>query len=148
MSEREILDRLIESGKITEEDVSKIMTPAKRELVEIVHLMMCNENHDTEDRFVVKKCGWYVEEQLDNAWNRPAHLKGIGRADDILRRFNLSVNRAVNDLNEIRAVIGRATSDGYMGLLRFILSTHSTKLIPESNTKDSTSSSDDSSLSG
>lgn len=150
--EREILDQLIEAGKITEEDISKIMTPAKRELVEIVHMLMCNEDHDVgdpnRDRREETGCQWYIEEQMDNTWKRDAHLKGTGRVNDILRRFNLTIGEALRSLDIIKEIIGDAEAGGYKGLLRFVLSSNSAKFVPESTTKDSTSSSDDSSLSG
>jgi len=147
MSEREILDQLIAKGKITEEDISELLTPAKKELVGILHLMMCGEDHDCGDLKLPHICRWYPEEQLDNTWERSTHTQWTERADDILRRFNLTVNRTIYDLNEIRVVVGKATAEGWMELLRFILSSDSTKFIPESTTKDSTSSSDDPSLS-
>ena len=142
MSEREILDQLIEAGKITEEDVSKIMTPEKRELVEIVHLMTCVKDHD------VGECSWYLEEQMDGTWKRPDHVQWISNSESILREFNLSVSEAISSFNRIRIIIGEATRDRCMELLRFILSSNSTKLIPEGRTKNSSSGTDSPGLSG
>ncbi len=142
MSEREILDQLVKAGKITEGDINKIMTPAKRKLVEIVHLLMCTKDHDKSE------CSWYIEEQMDGTWKGPDHLQWIEKADDILRGSNMTIEEAISGFDYIRTVLKDAGMDGCLELLRFVLSSNPTKLIPESNTKNSTGSSDDSSLSG
>lgn len=75
MNEREILDKLIKLGKITEEDVieadCRIVNAKKANLVDTLHIVYCTLNHDNGE------CDWYKEEQADYPWGEPFHQEWL-----------------------------------------------------------------------
>lgn len=85
MNIREVLDKLKELGKITEQDVIDVVgySQEMKDLVITLHTILCHKNHDTE-------CGFYKEDLYDSAWNEPAHAEWLMLAQEFLIKFELS----------------------------------------------------------
>lgn len=70
----EILDRLISAGKITPDDIKEvsatIVTPEKEEIIEGLHLIFCDGDHDGV-------CMWYTEKQMADTWQQDAHTRWL-----------------------------------------------------------------------
>ena len=76
MNHDEILNYLLEKGKVTPEDIEEALlrsfTLQKKEEVESLHLNHCKLNHDNGE------CNWWVEEKEivgPETWKQPAHKK-------------------------------------------------------------------------
>jgi len=76
MNHDEMINYLLEKGKITPEDIEEALlrsfTLQKKEEVESLHLNHCKLNHDNGE------CNWWVEEKEivgPKLWEYPAHKK-------------------------------------------------------------------------
>jgi hypothetical protein len=73
MSDLDVINKLLEAGKITDDDIleaqANIMTEEKERIIENLHVIFCEEDHDKGE------CLWYEEANMTDVWNRPQHLK-------------------------------------------------------------------------
>lgn len=87
MSENGILERLLEVGKITREDIYRIsLRGANRSLnkcADLMHSFLCGKDHiyDVDQKFPegAEVCTWYMEQEMDDEWSQEEHqvwLKG------------------------------------------------------------------------
>lgn len=105
MSEKEVLNRLLESGKITQEDINEVTFEALKNAAVIIHSICCFENHGVDEG-----CHWYVEEARGaNVWAEgTSHHKWLKQAKDLARTYGLSPKELETRLKQIYAIIGKA----------------------------------------
>lgn len=77
----EILQRLKEMGKVTDEDIFRadamVMNKGRLATVESLHALLCELDHDSNE------CRWYMERQIDGTWNQPVHKAWVDFAINI-----------------------------------------------------------------
>lgn len=94
MELREVLRKLKEAGKVTDEDLREILGPSD-ELKQIstgLHTMLCTKDHNEE-------CGWQQEIIFDDFWEMKSHVKWIEKAEQFLEEFNLTEGEALLHLS-------------------------------------------------
>jgi hypothetical protein len=54
-----------------------------KKLASILHLILCKQNHDSED-INGNKCDWYIESQQVEEWEKPEHKIWLNKAEGLL----------------------------------------------------------------
>ena len=99
MKSEDIIDQLIENGKITREDIVAIQEDRiKKELLNNIHLVVCKLNHNNGE------CRWYEEKipfpgvdgqvfeggvDAEGTWSKPFHAEWLRLFNDFLASTKL-----------------------------------------------------------
>jgi hypothetical protein len=87
MNYEQILNKLIENGMVTEEDVERVKrsgySNAEYVLADLLHTLLCVLDHDKDE------CKYYAETQMINTWERPNHLHWLERQRAIREKCNI-----------------------------------------------------------
>ena len=99
-----IVKELVAAGKISQEEIdtigSKAVTLEERQVVDMLHLVLCFEEHDEGT------CTYYAESLLQNRWEKPGHLKWLDISRQIMKKFNLSVDQLSIEITECCKIVG------------------------------------------
>ena len=94
----EVIEKLIEMGKITEDDLRdaemSIITPATRDSTNLVHTLFCNKQHiHAEDLGdypgYTDVCTYYAEEPFANCWTMVGHKEWLGRMRQTMKDYSI-----------------------------------------------------------
>ena len=104
MDAQEIVDKLLEAGKISEDDIKKIgkASPSDKLMtaVHLFHTFFCCKSHIT-DKY---ECGFYGEMETKNPWSEKEHKMWIDKVlifcDDLGIDIE-ALNVALGDLSRI-----------------------------------------------
>lgn len=109
----EILEKLIEEGKITREVVHEYEhsyhNQSFRTFVEGLHALMCDSDHDTGE------CLYHNEAIQDHAWDRQFHKNWSEYGKRILKDSDVGVERMLDDLRRVSQVIKTISELTYGG---------------------------------
>jgi hypothetical protein len=98
MDYRRIIEDLVESGRITQEELDLIAQkhiPAiEQNVVDMIHMALCNEEHDEGG------CKFYDERFLDTRWEKPSHVKWLSISRKIMKRFNLTPDQLMDEITK------------------------------------------------
>ena len=92
----EILEKLIEMGKITEDDLRdvqmSIITPAIRDATNLIHTLFCIKHHaQAEDLAMYPEhtdiCTFYAEDAFANCWSMAGHKEWLARLREIMEDY-------------------------------------------------------------
>ena len=96
MTPEEVLNQLIEDGKISQVDVEKINcgpnNPSFRHLVEGLHAIMCNLDHNTDE------CIFHNETINGSTWERESHQKWSEYAKSLIINSGYSPDQLLGEL--------------------------------------------------
>jgi len=96
-----VLDLLIKSGRVTEDQVAELMTakPLTKgiaEAVDLVHLMSCSANHgDDDDNPVPTGCKYYREDSSEDPWEGPFHKLWTRKTAEIMGELHLDTDEKI-----------------------------------------------------
>ena len=103
MTPEEVLNQLIEDGKISQVDVEKINcgpnNPAFRHLVEGLHAIMCNLNHD------IGECNFHYETINENTWKNESHQKWSKYAKSLIINSGYSPDQLLGELRIVADIL-------------------------------------------
>ena len=104
MDAQEIVDKLLEAGKISEDDIKKIgkASPSDKLMtaVHLFHTFFCCKSHIT-DKY---KCGFYDEMEAKNPWSGKEHKMWIDKVLTFCDDLGIDIealNVALGDLSRI-----------------------------------------------
>lgn len=106
---KEILQHNLDSGKLSEEDLSISDQRKKKtlELAEYLHTLLCHKDHPEIEILMTSAsaCTFYVEDSLDTKWTRPAHQFWMNIAHSVLQRSSdiVVIKRAAMALDTINS---------------------------------------------
>lgn len=119
MESSDILARLVEMGKITQEDIDNATVDKEEEIratATTLHSLICEEEHMTVADITVGKpgCYFYAEESLEDTWKHPTHNKWLG----VARKY--SEYYTTEDLQDVTAAIRILNKYGVNLILEFV----------------------------
>lgn len=122
MESIEIISKLLELGKITQEDIDEVSMDAENEirrLATTLHALVCNKSHIGLDDLTAGKagCTFYVEEQTNNPWELATHIKwldDIKKLKAIIKRYKEDDSYLSNNINNIATIIMYAETEQKM----------------------------------
>ncbi len=84
MELKEVLEKLLDQGKISKQDITDIIGTSEemKQLTDMLHLLLCIENHDTE-------CTYPQEELFEESWQGDAHVRWLERTQEFLIKHKL-----------------------------------------------------------
>ena len=98
MDYKRAIEDLVESGKITQEEldllVQKHLPAQEKNVVDMIHMALCNEEHDEGG------CDFYNERLLDSRWEKPSHIKWLSISRKIMKRFNLTPDQLMDEITK------------------------------------------------
>jgi hypothetical protein len=94
MDYQQIIEKLKEQGKITEEDINAIVDAGEeniRAFSSLLHVLLCKDKHITleEHAIAMQGCPFYAENQMDNTWKLPTHKKWLSVTKNIAEHTSL-----------------------------------------------------------
>lgn len=78
-------------------DKPVIITVEHKALVELTHLALCKEDHNTT-------CHFHKEEEFDQTWDRPSHVAWLKKTADLMEVHRLDEEALRHVLREILAL--------------------------------------------
>lgn len=118
MDYQQIIEKLKEQGKITDEDIKGVIDLEESEIrsfATLLHSLMCIEKHISLEEHAIgmEGCAFYAEEQMNNTWELLKHKKWLDAARAISEHTSLmSQDRELI----VRICSAIATREEYIGL--------------------------------
>jgi hypothetical protein len=108
MTSEETLELLVSQGKITQADLQELNLSINnisfRTLVEGVHAIMCDKDHD------MAECKFHEETILEETWKRTCHQIWVEYVRELVTKSNTSPDRLIDDLRRISQVVNAIQS--------------------------------------
>ena len=114
--ERDILNKLIEQGKITKEDIENadesLLLSDRRIAISRIHSLCCKEDHNTV-------CTWYEEEnnpkgnieyKNTDIFHLPSHAEWVSITLELKKTYNLNWN----EIGLVSELIGKIPSNNIL----------------------------------
>lgn len=105
MDYEQVVNKLILAGRLSEEEVKEvgktIVHDEERKAVDMIHLALCKESHDEGS------CKYYEEAILNTRWEKPSHLKWLGIARKIIKRFDMDYSNLMNSMSKCCEIINK-----------------------------------------
>lgn len=80
----------------------------------LLHLLLCKTPHSSDLKDIdvenCQKCRWYLEEQLENGWEKASHVKWLKMTENIKELAQLEDEELHKILQKITKVIGELDS--------------------------------------
>lgn len=92
MDYQQIVERLKEQGKITDEDINGIENEEEesiKALAIFLHSLLCTKNHVSIEEYAVSMpgCSFYAEQHMDDCWKLQASAAWLNVAREYAKRF-------------------------------------------------------------
>lgn len=121
MTPEEMLQQLMEQGKITQEDIQELNLSTSnqsfRTLVEGLHALLCAADHD------VGECRFHEETIKERTWKRSFHQKWTIYARELVLCSNVSPDRLLDDIRRVSHIVKtiQEMTSGGIEILRDVL---------------------------
>ncbi|KKN15894.1 hypothetical protein LCGC14_0981380 [marine sediment metagenome] len=147
--ERDFLDELLVNERVTSDEYEEaVYGGAFKKLAEILHSLLCRDNHaESGDGVLIGFCAYYQEDRLDNTWELPSHDVWVLRAHEMVDTLS-EITRSTVTPGQVIDYVERATDitkNYHIGTLYIIHLfieeglIHAPSLIPDSIMDDSDS---------
>jgi len=117
MELRDVLNKLKDMGKISEQDIIDIVgySQEMKDLATALHTILCFKNHDDD-------CTFYREDVYSSAWKEPAHVEWFVLAQEFLLRFNLKEVDGLAAVSSAVDVIERCSDATLFIVMKYLIS--------------------------